>query len=467
MREPTICISKHSKRPRSGDLERKGGSVQDTPTGIRNIEHADIRYRNSVAQHARSRRALAGGVASAFRAPQLPVPITFVRARGARLTDVDENDYVDYALAFGPMLLGHSCEDVIDAVRRQLELGVGYGASHPLEAELAEAVCRTVPCAELCVFSSSGSEAIAAALRIARAATGRNRVIKFLGHFHGWLDPLAVGNPGRPDARPTTAGQDPLASSSVTVCVWNDIAAVEAVLDDDVAAVIMEPVAVNGGCLVSDPGYLESVRELTRKTGTVLIFDEVITGFRLALGGAQERTGVIPDLAVLGKALGGGMPISAVCGSAAVMDEAASGRVAHVGTYNANPVCAAAAIAAIGVLESGGRRLYEELENEGVALAETLRHEAAVHGLPLTVNQVGAAAHAFWSDTPVKTHADTLAADGDAYRMFAKELLNSGVHVIPRGLLYVSTAHGDRERTDMQVGVRAACKATAESLRPK
>ncbi|MFN2628403.1 MAG: aspartate aminotransferase family protein [Gaiellaceae bacterium] len=437
--------------------------VEDTR--VQPCGETDERYRRSREGHERARRTLAGGVASAFRAPQLPVPITFARAHRAHLTDIDGNEYVDYALAFGPMLLGHSCEPVLEAIRRQLELGVGFGASHPLEAELAEAVCRTVPCAELCVFSNSGSEAVHAALRIARAATGRNRVVKFLGHFHGWLDPLAVGNPGRADARPATAGQDPLASGSVTVCAWNDVAALEAELaGNDVAAVIMEAIAVNGGCLVCDPGYLEAVRELTRKTGTVLIFDEVITGFRLALGGAQERLGVAPDLAVLGKALGGGMPISAVCGSAAVMDVAASGQVAHVGTTNANPVCAAAALAAIGELEARASELYPQLEREGAALAETLRSEAQEHGIPLVVNQVGAAAHAFWSDGPVTTYADTLAADGDAYRGFAQTLLGEGIHVIPRGLLYLSVEHGEDERARMQAAVHAACATTADAL---
>lgn len=418
-------------------------------------------YTRSREQHERARHTLAGGVASAFRAPQKPVPITFALAHGALLVDVDGNEYVDYALAFGPMLLGHSCEPVLDAVRRQLDLGVGFGASHPLEAELADAVCRTVPCAELCAFSNSGSEAVHAALRISRAATGRNRVIKFLGHFHGWLDPLAVGNPGRPDRRPTTAGQDPLASESVEVVPWNDVDALAAALHDDVAAVIMEPVAVNCGCLLPEPGYLEAIRDLTRRNGTVLIFDEVITGFRLALGGAQERLGVIPDLAVLGKALGGGLPISAVCGSASVMEEVASGRVAHVGTYNANPICAAAAVAAIGELERQAPELYPRLEAEAAGLAETLAQEAEAHGLPLRVNRLGAAAHAFWSDTPVRTYADTLEADGDAYRDFARALLDAGVHVIPRGLLYLSAEHGEDERLRTRDAVRRACAAIA------
>ncbi|MGI8614714.1 MAG: aspartate aminotransferase family protein [Nocardioidaceae bacterium] len=422
------------------------------------------RYARSRAQQQRAGRSLARGVATAFRAAQQPVPITFAGGRGPLLSDIDGNEYVDYALGYGPLLLGHSPEPVLAAVRRQLATGLGYGACHEVEAELAEAVCRTVPCAELCVFSSTGSEAVHAALRISRAATGRKRVVKFLGHFHGWLDPLAIGVPGLHDAAPATGGQDPLASASVTVCPWNDLDALARVLDDDVAAVIMEPVAVNGGCLQPAPGYLEAVRELTRRRGTLLVFDEVITGYRLALGGAQERYGVVPDLAVLGKALGAGFPISAVCGSAEVMGEVVSGRVAHVGTFNMNPVCASAALAAVRELERRRGEIYPQLEETGAAFASLLREEAVAHELPLAVNQLGAAAYAFWSGKPVETYGDTLHADSQRYRDFAAALLAEGVHVIPRGLLYVSTTHGAAELERTREAVRRASAAVAQAV---
>lgn len=422
------------------------------------------RYRRSFAQQERASGSLAGGVATYYRAPQQPVPISFAVGRGSRLTDVDDNEYVDYALAFGPMLLGHSPESVVRAVQRQLSVGIGYGACHTVEAELAEAVCRTVPSAELAVFSNSGSEAVHAALRIARAATGRNRVIKFLGHFHGWLDPLAVGIPGSADARPSTAGQDPNASSAVTLCAWNDLEALRSALADDVAAVIMEPVAVNGGCLFPDPGYLTEVRRLTAQAGVLLVFDEVITGFRIALGGAQQRLGVIPDLTVLGKALGAGFPISAVCGRADVMDEVVSGRVRHVGTFNANPVCATAALAAVSELERDADELYPRLEASGSRLADIFREESAAAGFPLVVNQIGGAAHAFCSNTAVDTHADTLGADAVAYRHFAEGLLNEGVHVISRGLLYVSTVHDGADLDRTREAVARAAAATVALL---
>ncbi len=421
------------------------------------------RYAGSRSELTRRQRTLARGVASAIRVTQRPVPLTFADGHGAHLRDVDGNEYVDYALAYGPMVLGHSPAPVLSAVRTQLSEAIAYGASHRLEGELSEAVCRTVPCAELSVFSNSGSEAVHAAVRIARAATGRRRVIKFLGHFHGWLDPLAVGNPGHWDPEPATAGQDPLASSSITVLPWNDLDALRLALTDDVAAIIMEPVAVNGGCFTADLGYLEEVRRLTEQKGTLLIFDEVITGFRLSLGGAQERLGVVPDLAVLGKALGAGFPISAVCGRADVMDVVASGTVAHIGTSNANPVCASAAVASVTELERRADEIYPQLEQAGAQVADIFREEAAEGGLPLVVNQVGAAGHAFCATESITSYADTVRADPAAYHAFAEALLGEGINVIPRGLLYVSAMHGPAELARTRSAVASAV-ATVVSL---
>jgi glutamate-1-semialdehyde 2,1-aminomutase len=404
------------------------------------------RYALSRRQHERARESLAGGVATAFRAGQLPLPITFVRGEGPRIYDLDGNAYVDYGLGFGPLLLGHSPAVVLDAVRDQLGTGLGYGASHPLEAELAETVCRLVPSAELCIFGSTGSEAVHVAIRIARAATGRMRVVKFLGHYHGWLDPIYLGTPGQAAAGPGTAGQDPQAAGSVTVIEWNDLPALERELSGgDVATVIMEPLNVNGGCLEAAPGYLEDVRELTRRRSVVLIFDEVITGFRLALGGAQEHYGVTPDLTVLGKALGAGFPISAVCGSCAVMDTVASGTVAHVGTFNANPVCAAAALAALSELERQRDEIYPRLASRARRLAELMTEASEGSSTPLQVNHNVGVAHAFASSRPVLEYADSLAADGEGYRQLTERFLDNGVHVIPRGLLYVSSEHTEAE----------------------
>lgn len=422
-------------------------------------------FARSRAQFDRARKSLAGGVATAFRALQEPVPICFRSGHGARLRDIDGNEYVDYALGFGSMLLGHSPEPVIEAVQRQLERGIGFGASHELEAELAEAVCRTVPSAELCAFASSGSEAVHAALRIARAATGRNRVVKFLGHYDGWFDSIHVGVPGQAGKQPGTGGQDPAAAVAVTVCPWNDPDALAAAVDTDVAAVIMEPAAINCGAFAPRSGYLRQARELASQAGAVLIFDEVITGYRLALGGAQQLYGVTPDLTVLGKALGGGFPISAVCGRADVMAVVADRHVSHVGTFNANPICASAAVAAIKELERSAEILYLRLESYGAQLAELFRGEAQAAGLPVVINQIGPAAYGFMSDKrAVRAYADALDSDGAGYRRFARALLEEGVHIIPRGLLYASTAHQDADLDLTRAAVRKAAVKTARDL---
>ncbi|MDA8290127.1 MAG: aminotransferase class III-fold pyridoxal phosphate-dependent enzyme [Actinomycetota bacterium] len=401
----------------------------------------EFQFDRSAAQYERSRRSLARGVATAFRASQRPVPICFERGDGSRLYDIDGNEYVDYVLGFGPMLLGHSPESVIRAIEAQVRTGIGYGASHPLEAELAEAICRVVPSAEMCIFGSTGSEAVHAAIRIARAVTGRTRVVKFLGHYHGWLDSIHVGVSPQATPGPGTAGQDPHASESMTVTRWNDLDALRGVLDDDVAVVIMEPVNVNGGTIVAEPGYLEAAAELARAHGALVVFDEVITGFRLALGGAQERYSVVADLTVLGKAFGSGMPISAVCGRSEILSVVAEGRVAHVGTFNGGPVCAAAALATIRELEAGGPELYARLDAAGEQIAGALSKSAGDRGVPVAVNRVGGVLSMFVADTPPATYEATLDTRREDVSAIVTALLQCGVHIVPDGRWYVSTAH--------------------------
>jgi glutamate-1-semialdehyde 2,1-aminomutase len=424
------------------------------------------RYARSFAQHTRAAESLAGGVATAFRALQVPVPICFERGTGSRLLDIDGNEYIDYALGFGPMFLGHDPQGVIESVRRQLDRGLGYGACHDLEAELAETVCRVVPSAELCIFSNTGSEAVHVALRIARAFTGRTRIVKFRGHYHGWMDAIHVGVPGHLDEA-GTAGQDGAVASSITLCDWDNLGALEAVAGDDLAAIIMEPVAVNGGCFQPSPGYLEGVRELANECGSLLIFDEVITGFRVALGGAQQLLGVLPDLTILGKALGAGFPISAVCGRRDVLELVAARRVAHVGTFNANPVCAAAAVAALAELERDAESIYPRVTTRMDELVRVLTVEAGGVGLPLVINHAGAAGHAFCSQAPVEDVAHGERTDGDLYRRFAAALLDEGVHVIPRGLLYVSTVHTKEDLELTREATRRAVVSVIERHRDR
>ena len=416
-------------------------------------------FDRSIAQFERSKRSLAGGVSTAFRAAQQPVPICFTRGKGSHLWDVDGNEYVDYVLGFGPLLLGHSPEPVLAAVEEQLRTGLGYGASHLLEAELAEAICRTVPSAELCIISNTGSEAVHAAVRMARAATGRTRVVKFLGHYHGWLDTIHTGVAPQSTAAPAARGQDPRAVENVTVTTWNDIAALDAALGDDVAAVIMEPVNVNGGNISPAPGYLAAALDAAHRCGALVIFDEVITGYRLALGGAQELYGVTPDLTVLGKALGAGFPISAVCGRADVLAEVATGRMAHVGTFNAGPVCAAAALAAINDLEAGKSEIYPNLDRHGRMIASRVRDVATMIGAAMFVNQVGGVVSVFVSDTPPSSYEATLKSDRSETARFIAALLREGVHAIPLGRFYLSAAHDDEDISRTEDAIERALRA--------
>ena len=433
---------------------------------------ATARYARSTEQIERARRSIPGGVATAMRAAQRPVPLVIERASGSRLVDLDGNEYIDYVLGFGPMLLGHSPADVILAVSEQLSRGFTYGAQHLQEAEVAERVIDAVPCAERVCFSTTGSEAVHAALRIARAATGRPKVIKFEGHYHGWLDPVAVSTPGtRPAPKgdvaplapnPSTLGQTD-ATEFVLVARWNDRDELAGLLErhaGEVAAVIMEPVAANGGLIPPVEGYLEAARELTRDHGALLVFDEVVTGFRLAHGGAQERFGVTPDLATYGKAIAAGMPLSAVAGRADVIEVVADGRVPHVGTFNCAPPAAAAARAALDVYRDRAPQMYEQLEETATALAEGLSAAAADVGVPLTVHQVGPLLQTFILDptVPLTQYADTLAADSGRFAIFAERMLDRGVNVLPRGWWFLSTEH---TQEDLEMTIDAAHRALA------
>ena len=279
----------------------------------------------------RAQKSLVGGVSSPFRA-KTSVPLYIAGGNGSRIHDVDGNSYIDYALAWGPLILGHSHPRLCEAVATRAAVSHTFGAQHEDEYLVAEHIQRLVPCAERVAFTSSGTEAVQLALRLARGATGRNRILKFEGHYHGWADSILVSyHPTAEEAGPhdsprpvlASRGQTPNSLDNLVVAVWNSIDALEQALakhPNEVAAVIMEPVLCNSGCLMPKPGYLEKVREITRKHGALLIFDEVITGFRQDLGGAQRFYGVVPDLATLGKAIAGGAALSAVVGSKEIME---------------------------------------------------------------------------------------------------------------------------------------------------
>ncbi|MGW3956548.1 aspartate aminotransferase family protein [Streptomyces sp. NPDC004752] len=401
----------------------------------------------------RARQIIPRGVSSAKRAALRPTPLTFAAAAGSRITDVDGNEYVDYVAGYGPMLLGHQPPQVLDAVREQLAVGVLYGGQHEAEAELAERIVRLVPSAERVLLSVTGSEAVQAALRLARAATGRRAIVKFEGHYHGWLDPVTANGPGSPVGsgpapRPVVVPDHSVVGPEVLVCPWNDAEALADLLarrGADVAAVIMEPVAVNGGNLFAAEGYLAEARRLCDQYGCLLVFDEVVTGFRVALGGAQQRLGVVPDLTVLAKALGSGFPISAVAGRAEIM-RVAEGPVAHAGTYNGNALSVAAANATLDVLETEQDVVYPLLERRSGELAAGVNERADRHGAPLRATRAGALIRLHWdAPDPVRSYADALAGRSGPLHDLAESLIRSGIHTRESGLWYISAAHTDED----------------------
>ncbi|MFK3677971.1 aspartate aminotransferase family protein [Microbacterium sp. NPDC090218] len=400
-------------------------------------------WQESKAAWERTKLSIPGGVSTGLRASMPPHPLFFAGGKGPRLIDIDGNTYIDYVLGWGPVILGHGNAHLGEAVAKQLPLGATYGAGHLLEAEVAEKVISRIPGMEQVLWSNTGTEAVQVALRLARGATGRNRFVKFGGHYHGWSDPMLVGY--RPDSSGDLAlgssGQNPSVLDDVEILPWGDLESVRQALrapGADIAAIILEPVLCNSGVIEPPIGFLKGLRDLADETGTILIFDEVITGFRIASGGAVERYGVVPDLVILAKAIAGGYPLSAVAGKARVLKQTTSG-VVHAGTYNGNPISLAAAGATLDELAVTGT--YERLEGMGLALATGLRSAFREHGIPVTINQVGPVVQCMPGTLDAATFADFLAQDLDMYNRFLVEMLKRGVFALPGGRWYISTAH--------------------------
>jgi len=419
---------------------------------------------------AENARFLPGGVSSNFRLGMAEGPLVFRRGDGAFLVDADGNRLIDYYCGMGATILGHTPPEVTTAVRAQVEKGILFAGQTEVEFEAARLLCARIPSAERLRFASSGSEAAHAAVRIARAATGRRSVIKFEGHYHGWFDSIlwsaapplnAAGPADAPVPVPGSAGQDAADAAGLEVIGWNDAAAVEARLArGDVAALLMEPAMCNQGAIAPAPGYLERVREACTKAGTILVFDEVITGFRLHRDGAQALFGVTPDLSIFAKAIANGFPVAAVVGRAELMDLVVTGGVVHGGTYNAQPVTMAALVATQRALTperharagARGQRLQDGLR---AALSEA-GLTAQVAGFPLMFHV------AFGPDEPARNYRDVAAADKAAYVRFARALLRRGVRVLERGAWFVSTEHDDAVIDATLDAVRAAAREVAD-----
>lgn len=411
----------------------------------------------------RAARRIPGGVNSNVR---LDAPNTFfARGAGPRIYDVEGRDFIDYLLGQGPAFLGHAHPAVIAAVSQALTTGMVYAAQHPLEVEAAEAVCDAIGWADMVRFNMTGTEAVQAAFRLARAVTGRKRILRFEGQYHGWLDNVLIKfEPG--PAQAASAGQLVEALETTIVVPWNDLEALRAALaahGQHVAAVITEPMMLNQGAIEPKPGYLAGMKQLVAEAGALLIFDEVITGFRLALGGAVERFGVSPDLAIYGKAIAGSFPVSAIAGKAEYMQRFGTGEVNHSGTFNACVMAAAAVVASIKVLRDESP--YSRVATYGEKLMAEMRGIAKEGGVPLRVAGPGMAFHASFlkSGMPPDLHVTDLRVlktlDLERYRKFARTLAQSGIWVASRGIWYVSAAHGDREFDQTLTRFRDAIRA--------
>ena len=410
---------------------------------------------------------LPGGVNSNFRMGISPTPLVFERAEGPYLYDVDGNRLVDYYLGMGPMLLGHNPEPVLKAVAEQLKYGILYAGQSEIEFEAAQLLCEIVPCAEMVRFNCAGSEVVQAALRLARAATGRSIIVKFEGHYHGWLDnvlwsiaptPDQFGPEASPTPIPASAGQDLPAGQHTEVLPWNNLPILEARLAcGDVAAVIMEPAMCNTSAIAPAQGYLEGVREVCSETGTVLIFDEIITGFRLAPGGAQQRLGVTPDLATFGKAIANGFPVSALAGRAHLMEQMATGGVLHGGSYNALPAAMAAVVATLNELNKP--ETFSGLEQQGKKLMTGIKGALTDAGVKSQVQGFPQIFHvALGASSPFSNYRDSLAADKARYVDFTTALLSHGVRALERGAWFLSTAHDDGVVDETIAAVAAVAK---------
>ena len=410
--------------------------------------------RGSLERHQRACQSLAGGVSSGLRRAARPYPLYFESGCGSRLVDVDSNSYLDYTLGWGPTMLGHAPREISEPVAAQAARGLTFGAQHDLEIEVAELLTANIPCADLVCFANSGTEVVQVALRLARAATGRKKYLKFEGHYHGWADTVLVSyHPTREEidaaqGRPVPVGAGQLAPESVVVAEWNDREQVEAVFAThagEISAVICEPLLANSGCIPPAPGFLEFLREITRREQALLIFDEVITGFRLDLHGAQGFYGVTPDLATYGKAVGGGVSFSVLAGKARYMELISAGTVVHAGTLNGNPLSLAAAKAALQALSRDGGAVYTDLRRRAGKLRRGLERVLESKGYGVVTNGEGPVFHVAFMERPARNYRELLAANQALYSEFALALLDEGVLVLPDGRWYLSTAHSDQD----------------------
>lgn len=414
-----------------------------------------------------AQRHIPGGVNSPVRAFKSVggTPLFFKHAQGAYIVDEDDKRYVDYVGSWGPMILGHSHPDVLDAVRRQLEHGLSYGAPTALETTMADLICELVPSMEMVRMVSSGTEATMSAIRLARGYTGRDTIIKFEGCYHGHSDSLLVkaGSGALTLGVPSSPGVPAAFAQHTLTLAYNDLGEVEETLakvGDQIACIIVEPVAGNMNCVPPAPGFLEGLRRLCDQYGVVLIFDEVMTGFRVALGGAQAHYGIRPDLTTFGKIVGGGMPVGCFGGKREIMEKIAPlGPVYQAGTLSGNPLAMAAGLTTLQLIRRPG--FHAELTDYTTRMLQGLQDRADAAGVPFVTTQAGGMFGLYFSGADdIVTFSDVMASDSERFKRFFHLMLDGGVYLAPSAFEagFTSIAHGDEE---LRITLDAAERAFA------
>jgi glutamate-1-semialdehyde 2,1-aminomutase len=400
-----------------------------------------------------ARRLMPGGVNSPVRAFRSVggTPVFIDQAKGAYLWDVDGNKYIDYVGSWGPMILGHAHPTVVDRLKTLAERGTSYGAPTLLESELAELVIQAVPSIEMVRFVNSGTEAVMSAIRLARAYTGRDRIVKFTGCYHGHSDDLLVkaGSGALTLGIPDSPGVPQGATENTLLADFNNLASVDALFQqfpDSIAAILVEPVAGNMGCIPPEPGFLQGLRNLADQYHALLIFDEVMTGFRVAYGGAQQLYGVLPDITTLGKIVGGGLPVGAYGASQDIMNTVApAGPMYQAGTLSGNPLAMGAGIETLLLLQEEG--VYETLEANTTRLMSGLASVAQEKGLSVTTTQVGSMFTLFFAEHTIRNYDDVLKSDKERFNRFFHGMLKQGVYLAPSAFEagFVSLAHTEAD----------------------
>lgn len=435
-----------------------------------NTESYTMSINKSIELFQRAQQSIPGGVNSPVRAFKSVggTPLFIKKAQGAYLYDVDDNRYIDYIASWGPMILGHAYEPVVSAIREQAIYSTSYGAPTELEIRMAELIKSMVPNVDLIRMVSSGTEACMSAIRVARGYTGRNKIIKFEGCYHGHADSFLVkaGSGVATFNIQTVPGVTAGVATDTLTCAYNDLAAVERLVNENkqqIAAIIIEPVAGNMGCILPEPGFLEGLRKICDAEGILFIFDEVMTGFRLAKGGAQERLGIDADLVTYGKVIGAGMPVGAFGGKKHIMEVVSPlGNVYQAGTLSGNPIAMIAGYTLLTVLNEQPQ-LLQEIEEKTIYLKEGLHKILAATGTPYVINQLGSMISVHFSDRPVTDFATAAAANNQLFNKFFHAMLKRGVYLPPSAFesWFLNNA---LTKEDLDATLQAAKESLAEIL---